>query len=326
MHEMLDMYAPLGYNEGKNRKERTAMSPLHESKGNEHPSTYFVEDRSNHEEMNRVKIQDQMITTRMGGVLPEQTDLTRFPRVLDVGCGTGCWLIELAKTVPTSTLLVGVDTSLAFIQEARAQAIAEQVADRVEFHVMDALRRLEFPNHFFSLVNHRFAASWARTWDWPQLLREYRRVCYPDGMVRVTESDWTGATNCPAFTCLLDLLVKAFHQSGHLFTPTGDGVTSQLESLLCTHGLHQVQTRTSTLKYQPGGPGWQLYFANNQLTFRTGLPFLRKWTQVPDNYEALCQQALQEMQQPDFVATLNIQTAWGKPSSAKDLLNSHLMH
>jgi hypothetical protein len=48
---------------------------------------------------------------------------------------------------------------------------------------------------------------------------------------------------------------------------------------------------------------------NNQLTFRTGLPFLRKWTQVPDDYEALCQQALQEMQQPDFVATLDIQAA-----------------
>ncbi len=295
------------------------MSPLPEPKGGEHPSTYFVEDRSNQVEMNRVKIQDHMITAGMGGVLPEQTDLARFQRVLDVGCGAGCWLIELAKTTPTCTLLVGVDTSLTFVKEARAQAVAEQVADRVEFHVMDALRMLEFTDNFFHLVNHRFAASWARTWDWPKILQEYQRVCRPNGVVRITEGDWTGARNAPAFARLLELFVKAFHQSGHLFTPTGNGVSGELAHLLNQHGLRQVQTRACTLKYQPGTPGWQPYFENNQLTFRTGLPFLRKWTQVPDDYEAFCQQALQEMQQPDFVATLDIQTAWGNPSPTKDL-------
>jgi hypothetical protein len=48
-----------------------------------------------------------------------------------------------------------------------------------------------------------------------------------------------------------------------------------------------------------------------RLIFRTMVPFLRKWTRVPDDYEMLYQQMLGEMQQPDFVARGSLLTAWG---------------
>ncbi|MBV9229850.1 MAG: class I SAM-dependent methyltransferase, partial [Chloroflexi bacterium] len=103
--------------------------------------------------MTRQKIQDQMLTAGMGGVLPEQEDLSKIRRVLDVGCGTGCWLIEMAKAYPNLSLLIGVDVSKRMIEYAHAQAEAEGVSDRVSFHVMDALLVLEFPDQYFDLVN-----------------------------------------------------------------------------------------------------------------------------------------------------------------------------
>ena len=45
--------------------------------------------------------------------------------------------------------------------------------------------------------------------------------------------------------------------------------------------------------------------------FRTTLPFMRKWTRVPDDYETIYQQMLSEMQQPDFMAPWNLLTVWG---------------
>jgi len=81
-------------------KERDAMSNPTDPR-RENPNTYFVQDRSNEEEAIRLRVQDQMTTAGMGGVLPEQSDPTAFQRVLDVGCGTGNWLIEAAKTFPT---------------------------------------------------------------------------------------------------------------------------------------------------------------------------------------------------------------------------------
>lgn len=277
----------------------------------EQPSTYFVQDRANQEELKRLQIVDHITTAGMGGVLPEQPDPTAFRRVLDVGCGTGGWLIELAQTTPTCTTLHGVDASLKYIEYARAQAAAAQVSDRVEFHVADALRMLEFPNASFDLVNHRLAASWLRTWDWDKLLQEYQRVTRPGGVVRITEPEVMVVGNRPALTRLSELFLQAFYQAGHAFTPTNDGVIGELARLLHQHGLQQVRTRAYTLQYRADTPEGQLFFEDIRLLYRTILPFLRKWMRVPDDYEEIYQQMLSDMQQPDFVATWGLLTAWG---------------
>jgi ubiquinone/menaquinone biosynthesis C-methylase UbiE len=283
----------------------------------EHPSTYFVQDRSNEDELTRLHIQDQLITSGMGGVLPEQPDPPAFERVLDVGCGTGDWLIEVARTYPTIKLLVGVDISDKMIDYARTQAEVQQVSDRVQFAVMDALRMLEFPTEYFDLVNQRFAVSYLRTWEWPKLLHEYQRLTRSGGIVRVTETDFTIESTSPAWTRLNQLSVQAFYQAGHFFSEK-NGLTSQLARLLHQYGLQNVQTRAYTLQYRAGTVEGQQFFEDMKRGSRTVLPFLRKWIRLPDDYEEVYQQALIEMQQPDFAATWNLLTAWGNKPPNKE--------
>jgi len=275
-------------------------------------STYFVEDRSNKEELARLRILDQMTTETMGGVLPEQPDPTIFERVLDVGCGTGGWLIEAAKTYPSMKQLVGVDISGKMVKYARSQAEAQQVSDRVEFHVMDALRMLDFPPGYFDLVNQRYGASYLRTWDWAKLLQEFQHVCRANGVIRVTECDYIVESTSPALLRLCELVLGAFYQSGHCFTPNHNGVTSQLTRLLHQYGFQNVQTCAHRIEYRSGTPEGQRFSENLRLFYRTVVPFLRKWTRVPDDYEQIYQQVLNEMQQPDFAALLNLLTAWGE--------------
>ena len=277
----------------------------------QHPSTYFVQDRSNAEELARLQIQDQLLTASMGGVLPEQSNPAIFQRVLDVGCGTGAWLIEAAKTYPGMSELLGVDVSPRMLDYARAQAEAQQVSDRVQFRVMDALRMLEFPSGSFDLVNQRLGLSYLRKWDWPKVLQEYLRVARPGGVIRITESDTISESSSPALLRLHQMSFEALCQAGHFFIPKYDGITSELARLLHQHGVRHVQTHSYTLEYRAGTIQGQSFYEDMKHIFRTGLPFLRKWTRVPEDYEEICQQALVEMQQPDFVATWHYLTVWG---------------
>src|SRR5438067_1402471 len=125
----------------------------------EHPSTYFVQDKSYQDETLRLHLQDQLLAAGMGGVLPEQPDPTIFRAVLVVCCGTGDWLIEASNIYPSMTRLVGIDISSKFVEYANAQAEAQGVSDRVKFQAMDALKVLEFPANSFDLVNQRLGSS-----------------------------------------------------------------------------------------------------------------------------------------------------------------------
>jgi ubiquinone/menaquinone biosynthesis C-methylase UbiE len=287
-------------------------SPI--NRGQELPSTYWVQDRSNTEELTRLRLQDAMLTASMGGVLPEQLDPTIFQHVLDVGCGSGDWLIEAAQTYPGMSLLVGVDASSKMIDYARTQAEAQQISNRVQFRTMDALRMLDFPPASFDLVNQRFGTSFLRTWDWPKLLQEYQRVSRRGGVIRITEFDIVSESSSPAHRHLLELMLESLYRAGHLFIRSNDGVTSQLAHLLHRSGIRNVQTHVHMLQYQAGTVEGQLFCEDTRHLFRTVEPFLRKWTRVPEDYSSIYQQMINEMEQSNFAATFPLLTAWGEKS------------
>ena len=287
------------------------MSMFQEPPKQEHPSTYFVQDRQNEREMTRLLIQDRMITTALGGVWPEQTDPTRFRRVLDVGCGPGGWVLDVAQEYPALTVC-GVDISQRMIVYAREQAIARQVAERVTFNIMDALRMLEFPDAYFDLVNLRFGISFMRTWDWQKLLSEFLRITTPGGIVRLTDNDILHQSTSPALKQLQQMGVCTLFRSGNLFTEEGTGLIAHLPLLLGQHGFQDVQTKSYALEFQGDTPDGLAYREDMAHVFQTTLPFIQKWGCAPVNYDAIYQQAVAEMQQSDFHVTWNYLTAWGK--------------
>lgn len=288
----------------------TPPDPRHEL-----ASTYIVQDRSNQDEQTRLHIQDQMITACMGGVLPEQSNPSSFRRILDIGSGTGDWLIEAARAYPDISLLVGVDTNHTMIEYARTRAKEQQVSDRVEFHMMDVLLMIEFPDDFFDLVNERFAMSFVRTWEWSKLLSEFQRVMQPDGIIRLTELDANVQSNSPALTRLNDLFNQALSRSGHTFLSEHCGDTTELVPLLTRHGFHQLQTQEHRIDFRAGTAEGQRFYEDMTRLYRTIRSFLRQWLRVPDDYEMIYQQAMHEMQQPEFLATWRLLTVWGNVSS-----------
>jgi len=281
----------------------TPLNPRKNERG-----TYVIHDSE--KELTRLMIHDRLMTALMGGVLSEQADPTVFHRVLDVGCGPGGWIMELAQTYPEMSL-VGIDINKHMIEYARAQTQAHHVDDRVKFRAMDALLILEFPTGYFDLVNLRYGFSFLRTWDWPKMLSELLRVARPSGVVRVTEAKILVQSNSPALTRLFEMSQCALYRAGHLFTAESVGLIDHLPQLLKQHGCQQVQTKPHTKEYRAGTVEGEDFCQDWTLMFQTMRPFIQKWGGASKDYEVIYQQALKEMRQPDFLATINLLTAWG---------------
>jgi ubiquinone/menaquinone biosynthesis C-methylase UbiE len=205
----------------------------------------------------------------------------------------------------------GIDISQQMIGYARAQAREQHVSDRVELRAMDALRELEFPNDFFDLVNLRFGASFIRTWDWRRLLTEMWRVTTPGGVVQITDGAMADYHNSPALQQYHNMIVCALFRAGYLFEQSVTGLTDHLVSLLERSGLQQVQVNAHKLEFRAGTAQGQLYYEDNMYGLLAAGPFIQKYACANADYDLISQQALKEMQQPDFYAAWTIITTWG---------------
>ncbi len=119
-------------------------------------NTYFIDAESGAETA-RLLNQDRLITRHMGGIFPARLDLSNVLDVLDIGCGPGGWVFEVAFAYPGMNV-VGIDISQTTIEYARAQAKV-QLLDNASFKVMDATKPLAFPDNSFDFINARFIFS-----------------------------------------------------------------------------------------------------------------------------------------------------------------------
>jgi ubiquinone/menaquinone biosynthesis C-methylase UbiE len=274
------------------------------------PSTYFVYGHHHDkDEMERLTIQDQMITTAMGGVLSEQPDPSTFHHVLDIGCGTGGWVIEAAKAYPEMSL-VGIDISNKMIEYASKQAKNSKVHNQVEFREMDTLRQLEFPSDGFDLVNLRFGVSFIRQWDWPRVVSEMLRVTKPGGVVRITDSKIVHQSSSPGLMAFQLLVAHALNMAGHIATLDESGVTLQLAPWLQRFGARQVATKTYSIRCQMEMEAGKGYVEDITIAMRTLRQFILKWARVEDDYEQVCDLVRKQIAQPDFYAVWELITAW----------------
>ena len=78
--------------------------------------------------------------------------LLRNPRIADVGTGSGCIALALAKELPTAEIHA-TDISAAALEVARANAARLQFSDRIDFHKADLLQGLE-PNSLDFIVSN----------------------------------------------------------------------------------------------------------------------------------------------------------------------------
>lgn len=105
-------------------------------------------------------------------------------RVLEVGCGGGGALVELARAVGPDGRVVGVDLSPAMIRRSAARLVRAGLRDRAELRVADAVA-IPYPDASFDAVFLSFALELFDTPEIPLVLAECRRALKPGGRIGV---------------------------------------------------------------------------------------------------------------------------------------------
>jgi SAM-dependent methyltransferase len=113
--------------------------------------------------------------------------------VLDAGCGSGRLTLALADGGATE--VVGIDTSVERLAQARARISAHPTGDRVRLVDADFDRALPFPDDRFAATVSRLALMIAA--DPVATLRELRRVTTPGG--RIVTALWAPVGDNPWF-------------------------------------------------------------------------------------------------------------------------------
>jgi len=277
-------------------------------------STYVIDAESG-AEMARLINQERLVTRIMGGVFPENLDLSNVSRILDIGCGPGGWVLDVAFEYPQKEV-VGIDISQQMIEYARAHARAQGL-DNVSFQGMNVLEKLAFPDASFDLVNARFINPFMLKESWPVLMKEVSRILRPGGTLLLTDTEWS-ISNSPAFETLGAIITRSAVISGRSFSPDGRHfcITPMLGRFLRDAGFVDIQKKAHALEFSAGTEEYGETYQDLMIAFQLVEPFLvmLKMT-TPEDYQALYQQVLAEMMQDSFCAIGYFLTVWGsKPT------------
>ncbi len=102
--------------------------------------------------------------------------------ILDVGCGTGRWAIEMATMFP-QTKVFGLD-----IHDAREWPV-DSLPKNYRFIQGNVLEELPFPDMTFDFVHQRFLHVAIPFTKWSHVLQQLTRVTRVGGWVELAESD-----------------------------------------------------------------------------------------------------------------------------------------
>ena len=269
-------------------------------------------DPENAVEMARLLNQDTTFTKAMGGALAGLGDPPSFHNVLDIACGPGGWVLDVARMLPEAQVM-GVDLSTRMTDYGRATAKARSLQN-AHFMTMNIQEPFPFIDNSFDLVNARYLVAVLTPSTWPPMLQETFRISKPGGITRLTENEMP-VTNSPAFEQITQMALNAFSMTGRNFGPTARnfGITPMLPRLLKNAGYVNVGYRAFGVDTSAGTEGHESFYQNQMVVLQLGKPyFVGLQLTTDEKYEELYQQMLQEMMSDDFCAINYSLIAWGE--------------
>ncbi|CDS13309.1 hypothetical protein LRAMOSA05487 [Lichtheimia ramosa] len=202
--------------------------------------------------------------------------------ILDIGCGSGSWVMEVAIEHPNAHV-TGIDMADMFPTTIRPE--------NVTFQLCNILDGLPYEDNTFDFVHMRQLIVALRAKEWPVVLNEIYRVLKPGGLVQLVESDFTEAGHSNLIDAVMTTLHRAMQERGQ-----DPFVASKLERLLSEAQFQDVQQQVRVIQFgQDSDPiaGEMMYSWKSAM--RSIKPFLApRLLKNPDEYSMVLERYFQE--------------------------------
>lgn len=185
------------------------------------------------QEVQRLDFQHFMLRREMRGnyVAP----LAQPTNILDVGCGTGRWVMEMAAEFPHAKV-TGMDVQLPDSAAALGHGLERQ-PENVSFLEADVLKGLPFADASFDFVHLRLLFTAIPASGWPSLLDEIVRVLRPQGWIESVESWVNVPDGAPGSSTITEWINELLKRRG-----LDPRIARRMPELLRERRLEQITT------------------------------------------------------------------------------------
>ena len=175
--------------------------------------------------------QTSWVTTAESHEIPKLLQLSSSSSVLEIGCGSGGYAVDLAKRIGCQ--LVGLDINAEGVRNAKALAEKDKLGARVKFDQCDVSQRLPVEDNAFDAIYSNDVLCHVPRRS--QVLSDLRRVLKPRGRLLFSDALIIGG--------LLSHEEIATRSSigMYFFSPPGEN-----ERLIKQSGLKQIEARDTT--------------------------------------------------------------------------------
>ncbi|KAF7727382.1 hypothetical protein EC973_007546 [Apophysomyces ossiformis] len=148
-------------------------------------------------------------------------------QVLDIGCGSGTWIMDMATAYPNSTF-TGIDIANVFPEKGGE-------LPNVTFQIANVLEGLPFEDESFHFVHLRVLVAAVRKEEWPFVIKEAARLVKPGGCVHFNEFEprESGSEECRRVLRAVETVMEQRGQEPFIGT--------KLASMVGDAGLEVIQ-------------------------------------------------------------------------------------
>jgi len=263
----------------------------------------YIFDPESANELARLITQSHFFIEMCGGPLAGIEERPNIRTILDLGCGPGGWVLDVAFARPKSEV-AGIDISKAMVDYANARALSQQLTN-ASFGVMNITEPLDFSDETFDYVHMTLLFAVLKRHQWLPYLKECRRILAPGGLFQSIEFVHT-VSNSPALQREYDLVAQYLFDTGYGFSSTGStvGVATALPQVLRRLGFTNIRQKAYLQDFSQGSAMWANFYRNQEVMSTMLLPlFVKRDMLTQEDADALHRQLMLEIISDDFTCT-----------------------